>query len=50
MLQPKATGRDEPFNIKPKDTDLDIVSDLKLKVNYSKFQTKVILIIEFISD
>ena len=30
--QPGATGRDEPFNIESRDTDIDIVSDLKLKV------------------
>jgi len=45
-VQPEATGRDEPFNIESRDTDIDIVSDLKLKVNFSK----VILIIEFMSD
>ena len=45
-IKPEATGRDEPFNIESRDTDIDIVSDLKLKVNFSK----VILIIEFMSD
>ena len=45
-VKPEATGRDEPFNIESRDTDIDIVSDLKLKVNFSK----VILIIEFMSD
>ena len=45
-VKPEATGRDEPFNIESRDTDIDIVSDLKLKVNFSK----VIFIIEFMSD